>query len=225
MNINQRALLSVARTCTKEARRADLFGQRRYAREIRGGARRALRKAAAEGPDALINAVACVKNACDLADGLPGRDTDPDGHDECVKTMHGEVQSGRSYLEQHLNPAGLPKSRRGRRGSGTDATGPSGTDGDLPYSPVSGDSNLLRALDSLQKADIESDHLVDVMDDETERDRSAGNLHFHTKSADDCLQAYRDAILNNPEQEKRRSIARAWAKRSLSDCTDPRLAR
>ena len=90
MNISQRALLRVARTCTKEARRAELLGQRRYAREIRGGARRALAEAAAEG--------------------------------------------------------------------------------------------------------------------------SAPRLHSHTKSADDCLQAYRDSVVNNPEQEKRRSTARAYAR-------------
>jgi hypothetical protein len=123
--------------------------------------------------------------------------------------MHAHVQSARSYLEQHLNRAGLPKSRQRRRGSGPGPSGPSGTDGDLPSSPVSGDSNLLRALDSLGKA--EADHLVDVLDDENERDRSAGNLHFHTRSADEALQSYRDSVVNNPEQEKRRSTARAFA--------------
>jgi hypothetical protein len=119
MNISQRALLRVARTCTKEARRAELLGQRRYAREIRGGARRALAEAAAEGSDPLVKAIGCVKNACALAEDLPGRDTDADSHDECVKTMHGHVQSGRSYLEQHLNPNGLPAKSRRLRGSGS----------------------------------------------------------------------------------------------------------
>jgi hypothetical protein len=212
MNINQRALLRVARTCTKEADRADRIGQRRYGREIRGGARRALAQAAAEGSNPLLKAISSVKKACDLADGLPGRDTDADGHDECVKAMHTHVKSAKGSLEQHLNPMNPKASRsRRRRGSGTEPSGPSGTDGDLPYSPVSGDANLLRALDSLGNAGAEADHLVDVLDDENERDRSAGNLHFHVKSADDSLQSYRDAILNNPEEEKRRSVARAFA--------------
>jgi hypothetical protein len=213
MNTGQRALLRAARACIHEAARANRLGQRRYAALLRADARKALARATVEGSDHLVNAIECVKKACALAEGLPARDADADSHDECVKTMHGEVQSGRSYLEQHLNPAGLPsKTPRSwrRRGSGS-GTPASATDDNQPYEPVSGDSNLLRALDSLQKADIESDHLVDVMDDENERDRSAGSLHFHTKSADDSLQAYRDAVTNNPEQEKRRGVARAWA--------------
>jgi hypothetical protein len=213
VNTGQRALLRVVRTCTKESRRAELLGQRRYAREIRGGARRALAEAAAEESDHLVRAVKCVKDAVDLAEDLPDRDSDTDGHDECIKTMHGHVQSARSYLEQHLNPAGLPKSRRLRAGKTKPSgpTGPSGTDNDVSYDVVS-DSNLLRALDSLQKADVESDRLADLLDgDEGERDKSAADLHFHTKTCDDCLQNYRDSVVNNPEAEKRRSVARAWA--------------
>jgi hypothetical protein len=215
MNINQRGLLRVFRTCNNEARRADRLGQCRYAREIRGGARRALAQAAAEGADPLIKAITCVKTACDLADGLPDRAEEAENHDECAKTMHGQVQSARSYLEAHLNPAGLPKSRRLRAGKTKPSgpTGPSGTDSDVSYDVVSGDSNLLRALDSLHKADSEADRLADLLDgDEGERDKSAADLHFHTRSADESLQAYRDSVVNNPEQEKRRSIARAFSK-------------
>jgi hypothetical protein len=211
---NRLALIRAARSCRREATRAALLGQRHYAAQLRASQRRAIGEAAAEGAaEPLIKAISCVKNACNLADGLPGRDADPEAHDECVKTMHGEVQSARGFLEAHLNPMN-PKASPSRRrhGSGTEPSGPSGTDGDDPYQPVTGDSNLLRALDSLQKADIEADHLVDVIDDEAEADRNAANLHFHTKSADDALQSYRDAILNNPEAEKRRSIARAFAK-------------
>jgi hypothetical protein len=212
MNTGQRALLRVARTCTKEARRADLLGQRRYAREIRGGARRALREAGEAGSDPLIKAISHIKSAADLVtDTLPDRDADAELHDSTIAAIHGHVQSGRSYLEQHLWPAGLPKSRR-RRGSSS-GTPASGTDDNQPYEPVSGDSNLLRALDNLQKADIESERLADLLaGDEGERDKSAADLHFHTKSCDDRLQNYRDSVVNNPEEEKRRNIARAWAK-------------
>jgi hypothetical protein len=125
--------------------------------------------------------------------------------------MHGQVQSARSYLEQHLNPAGLPKSRR-RRGSGSGPTPASGTDDNQPYEPAGGHTDLLRALDSLGKAEDEADRLTDLLDgDEGERDKSAADLHFHTKSADECLQSYRDSVVNNPEEEKRRGSARAWA--------------
>jgi hypothetical protein len=212
MNINQRALINVARTCTKEADRADRIGQRRYGREIRGGARRALAQAAAEGSDPLIKAISSVKSACALADDLPDRAADTDGHDVTVKTMHAHVQSARSYLEQHLNPAGLPKSRRRRRGSGSGPSGPSGTDHDEPYESVSGHVDLLRALDSLAKAEDETDRLADLLDNEGERDKSAADLHFHVKSADESLQSYRDSVVNNPEEEKRRNISRAWAR-------------
>jgi hypothetical protein len=40
----------------------------------------------------------------------------------------------------------------------------------------------------------------------------AGAQRFHVKSADDSLQSYRDSVVNNPEAEKRRNIARAWAR-------------
>jgi hypothetical protein len=212
VNTGQRALLRAYRSCRDEARRA--WGSR-FAQQLRASAGRALREAAEEGSDPLVKAVACVKNAVALAADLPDRGSDADAHDECVKGVHIHVKNAKGFLEAHLNPMN-PKAWRSRRrrGSGTDATGPSGTDNDKPYDEaVGGDSNLLRGLDALQKADMESDHLVDLLDgDEGERDKSAADLHFHTKSADEALQSYRDTVVNNPEEEKRRSIARAWAK-------------
>jgi hypothetical protein len=213
MNSGQRALIRAARTCRNEAVRADRFGRRQHAASLRGSARRALREAGQGGDEPLISAIGCVKNACDLAASLPDRDADTDLHDSAVAAVHGHVQSGRSYLEQHLNPAGLPRAaRRRRRGSGS-GTPPSGSDGNQPYDVVSGHPDLLRALDCLHKADVESDRLSDLLDgDESERDKSAADLHFHVKSADDALQSYRDAIIANPEEAKRRGIARAYAK-------------
>jgi hypothetical protein len=83
----------------------------------------------------------------------------------------------------------------------------------VAYDAVSGHPDLLRGLDSLQKAEDEADRLADLLDgDEGERDKSAADLHFHTKSAEESFQAYRDSVVNNPEEEKRRSIARAFAK-------------
>jgi hypothetical protein len=198
---SQRALLRAARTCSKEARRAELLGRRRYAREFRGSALRAWSQAAVEGPDLLVKAIACVKNACDLADGLPGRDSDADAHDKCVKAMHDETRSARSSLEQHLNPNYPPPKSGQRRYAGS-------------RSSVSGHESLLRALDCLHKADDEADRLGGLLGegDETERDNSASNLHAHCKAADESFQEYHDVVIADPEAEKRRSVARAWAK-------------
>lgn len=211
MNTSQCALVRAARSCSNEAAKAARLGQRRFAGQLRASARRAFNEAAGEGADVLVKAVACVKNAVALAADLPDRGRDADTHDATVKGMHIHVKNAKGFLEQHLNPMN-PKSRRRRRGNETGPSGPSGTDNDVAYDAVSGDSNLLRALDSLRKADVEADHLVDVLDDENEADRSTVNLHFHVKSADESLQNYRDTTLNNPEAEKRRSIARAWAR-------------
>jgi hypothetical protein len=131
----QRALIRAARSCRNEAGRADRLGQIRYAAQLRASAARALAEAGAEGSEYLINAISSVKSACDLADDLPDRAADTDGHEVTVKTMHAHVQSARGYLEQHLNPAGLPKSRRRRRGGQSRPSGPSGTDDDVSYQP------------------------------------------------------------------------------------------
>jgi hypothetical protein len=197
MNSAQKGLVNAARSCSQAATREDRRGNRRFARELRASARRAWSQAAVEGPDLLVKAIACVKNACDLADGLPGRDSDADAHDKCVKAMHDETQSARSSLEQHLNPNYPPKSRyAGSRSS------------------VSGHESLLRALDCLHKADDEADRLGGLLGegDETERDNSASNLHAHCKAADEHFQTYHDTVIADPEAEKRRSVARAWAK-------------
>jgi hypothetical protein len=215
MNTGQRGLIHAARSCANEAARADRLGQRRYARGLRASARRALAQAAAEGSDPLIKAISSVKSAVDLAEDLPDRETDASGHDVTVKAVHAAVKSARGSLEAHLNPMNPKASRsRRRRGSGTGPSGPSGTDNDKPYDEsVGGHPDLLRALDSLNKADDESDRLADLLDgNEGERDKSAADLHFHTKSADEFFQAYRDSVVNNPEEEKRRSIAKAWAR-------------
>jgi hypothetical protein len=195
VNIGQRALIHAARSCTIEAGRADLRGHRRYAANLRASAGRELAQAAAEGSDPLIKAIGAVRKASDLAGGLPDRGTDTQGHDECVKAVHGHIQSARGYLEAHLNPNGLPaKTSRSlrRRSDRSGPSGPSGTDNDVGSDAVSGHPDLLRGLDSLGKAEDEADRLVDLLDDEGERDKSAADLHFHTKSADESFQAYRD---------------------------------
>jgi hypothetical protein len=209
----QRALIHAARSCATEAARADRLGHRRYAANLRASARRALDEAGQDG-DPLVRAIGSVKKASALADGLPDRDTDTEGHDECVKAVHGHVQSARSYLEAHLNPNGLPsKALRSlrRRGGRSGPSGPSGTDDDVSYQPVSGHPDLLRALDSLAKASDEADQLADLLDNEAERDKSARDLHFHCKAADESFQSYHDLVIADPEAEKRRSVARAWA--------------
>ena len=40
-------------------------------------------------------------------------------------------------------------------------------------------------------------------------------MHFHLKEADAALSAYRDAVVNNPEAEGKRKIARAFARTIL----------
>jgi hypothetical protein len=208
MNINQRALLHAFRSCTLEALRADRQGKRRYAGQLRASSRRALAQAAVEGSDPLVKAISCIKNAAALGENLPDRADDPSSHDERTRTMHGEVQSGRQYLEQHLWPAGLLKSRRRRhnRESGTPA---SGTDENLPYAPTDGDSNLTRAIGHIRQASFEADKVP--AEDDGETNAVANNMHYHVRNADELLAAYRSTVIDSPQAEGMRSRARAWA--------------
>jgi hypothetical protein len=156
----------------------------------------------------LMKAVVRIKTACAIADNLPDRADDQDAHDERTRTMHGHVQSGRQYLEDHLWPQGLPKSRRRRvRGSETPA---SGTDGNLPYAPADGDNNLTRAIGHIRQASFESDKVPD--EDDSETNAVANNMHYHVRNADELLAAYRATVIDSPQAEAMRSRARAWAK-------------
>jgi hypothetical protein len=206
MNSTSRALLRAARTCNAEASRAERIGRRRYATQLRASARRALREVGEEGGP-LVKAIERIKTAADLADGLPNRVDDPDEHDECVRTMHGSVQSGRQYLEDHLWPAGLPKSRR-RRGNQS-GTPPSGTDENQPYSPTDGDSNLTRAIGHIRQASLLADKIP--AEDDATTNKVANDLHYHTRNADELLAAYRANVIDTPQSEAMRRAARAWA--------------
>jgi hypothetical protein len=213
MNSAQRALVNAARSCSLEATRADRRGERRFARQLRASARRAWFQAAIEGPDLVVKAIACIKNAVALASDLPARDDDASSHDVAVASIHTHVKSARGHLEAYLNPMNPKASRRLRAGkTKPSGTSPSGTDNDVNYDAVDGHPDLLRALDSLANANGTADLLSDLLDDESERNKTAGDMHFHCRNCDESLQAYHDVVMADPEAEKRRNIARAYAK-------------
>jgi hypothetical protein len=129
MNTGQRALIRAARKCASEAARADRLGQRRYAGLLRAAARRALAAAAAEGSEPLIKAIASVHKAGDLAGGLPDRDTDAAGHDECVKAVRFMAHTKREELS-----GAASQSRRAAENRGAGAAADRGPRG-LPVHP------------------------------------------------------------------------------------------
>jgi hypothetical protein len=159
----------------------------------------------------LIKAIGYVKTAGHMADNLPDRDSDQDGHDAQIRALHSTVKGARAAVEDHLGSnVGRAARLRVIRGGGSGTPG-SGTDDNLPYEPSGGDG-LSRAKAAIDDAEDEADRLVDRIagGDEAAVHGSANNLHFHTKTADGALQDYRDALAN-PESKARRESARAHA--------------
>jgi hypothetical protein len=62
--------------------------------------RRAVRREI-EKLEPLIKAIACVKTAGGMANNLPDREADPDGHDQKVKALHSTVKAARQSLEDY----------------------------------------------------------------------------------------------------------------------------
>jgi hypothetical protein len=157
----------------------------------------------------LIKAVAHVKTASYMCDGLPVRESDEDEHDSQVKALHGVVKTARASLEEYLG-AQIGRAARLRLvDSGTPA---SGTDDSLPYDPAGGDG-LTRAKAAIGDAADETDRLVDRVGegDESAVNESANVVHVHCKIADAALEDYCAAVIDNPQAEGRRLRARAIA--------------
>ncbi len=160
----------------------------------------------------LAKSVALVETASDMCGGLPERETDQDGHDSQVKALHSVVKTARAGLEEFLG-AQIGRAARLRLvGSGTPA---SGTDDSMPSDPAGGDG-LTRAKGAISDAADEADRLVDRVGEGDESESAVNELanamHFHTKTADAALEDYCAAVIDNPEGEKRRGRARAYAK-------------
>jgi hypothetical protein len=157
----------------------------------------------------LIKAVAHIKTAADMCDGMPEREADQDRHDAQVKALHGIVKTAKTAAEEFLG-AQIGRAARLRLvDSGTPA---SGTDDNLAYDPVGGDG-LTRAKAAISNADDEADRLLDQLGDSDEAavHGSASTVHFHCKTADTALDDYRSSVIDNPQAEGRRLRARAIA--------------
>ncbi len=124
--------------------------------------------------------------------------------------MHQVVRTAKTDLEEFLGAQVGRAARLRLIGSGTPA---SGTDDSLPYDPAGGDG-LTCAKAAIGDAADEADRLVDRVGegDEPAVNELANAMHFHCKTADAALEDYCAAVIDNPEGEKRREHARAYAK-------------
>lgn len=134
-----------------------------------------------------LKACAHIKSALDV--DVPDRGADPEAHDGAVVNVHGNIKAGMGYLEQHPEfVAQLAKRLRGV----------------ADYA-----DELDKGLAHLKRAGDEADRFPDVAGTSSEGD-CVNTMHKHCSDADQCFENYR-AGTYDPDAEKSRSRARAWA--------------